>query len=251
MNHGGVLKALQQKEDNLWLLMDRETKTSHILDSNVSFINNHFWNCYERENKETGDIEIVADTVTVTNQYLDTYFLDNLMSQGGPNWEKIFLRPQRCIINTSTAVSDISKEISCTELLQDEKTIFDYPTFNPLYKMDSNYKYFYGIAPQSMTSSKLFERIIKFNALTGGILAEWSAPDIYVQEADFIPYPNPRNEDDGILLSLLYNATSDVTSLGIFDAISVKLVDEYPLENVIGFGAHGISKFQGQYWTNP
>jgi len=247
-NHGGVLKTLQQKEDNLWLVMDRNTKESTILKSENKFVNNHFWNCYEHVNEENGKNEIVIDTVAATSAYLDTYYKDNLMT--GPKWDKMFFRPLRCAINTETYTNKDS-EVECTELLKDKSTIFDYPTFNPLYKMNPDYKYYYAIAPKDLSSSKLFERIIKFDAKSGDILLEWSAPDIYVMEADFVPRPKSVEEDDGILISLLYNATADATSLGLFDAISMKLVDMYPLENVIAFGAHGISKFQGKYWPNP
>lgn len=46
-----------------WLLFDRRTNASQVLTSNLSFVNNHFWNCYE---EATGDI--VVETVVATNE---------------------------------------------------------------------------------------------------------------------------------------------------------------------------------------
>ena len=43
------LCATRQKEDNVWLVMDRRTNASRVLTSNAAFVNNHFWNCAERE----------------------------------------------------------------------------------------------------------------------------------------------------------------------------------------------------------
>lgn len=44
----GMLKYMHQNEDNLWIVMDRRTNTSRVLDSgDFSFINNHFANVHE------------------------------------------------------------------------------------------------------------------------------------------------------------------------------------------------------------
>jgi len=60
------------------------------------------------------------------------------------------------------------------------------------------------------------------------------------------------DEDDGVLLSILYNATSDSSSVGIFDAKDLQLLLQYPLSFAVPFHAHGISCARGlDCWTNP
>ena len=51
----GMLKYMHQNEDNLWLVMDRRTNVSRILNSgDFGFINNHFANIHEvRLSKDT------------------------------------------------------------------------------------------------------------------------------------------------------------------------------------------------------
>ena len=66
-------------------------------------------------------------------------------------------------------------------------------------------------------------------------------------EAGFVPRTtNGQNhgqgkeqfdEDDGVLLSILYNATSDSSSVGIFDAKDLQLLLQYPLSFAVPF--HG------------
>ena len=60
----GMLNKYRQMEDNVWLVMDRRTNASRVLRSNLSFVNNHFWNCFESPQG------IVVDAVPATEDYL-------------------------------------------------------------------------------------------------------------------------------------------------------------------------------------
>merc|ERR1711937_472439 len=137
----GMLKEVQQIEDDLWMVMDRRTNSSKLVRSNLKFVNNHFWNCVENEAGE-----IVVGTVPATSDYLDTYFKRSLSET--TVWERIIMPPQMC-----TIPSDIS-HIHCETLLKgvNNETVFDYPTFNPRFKMRADYRYFYAIAPKTPAS---------------------------------------------------------------------------------------------------
>merc|ERR1711935_584047 len=153
----GMLKVLHQVEDSLWQVMDRRTNVSSILSSNLKFVNNHFWNCIER------DGDIVVDTIPATSNYLDSFFKSHLSKP--TDWASILMPPQRCIINPD------SKAIVCSTLLQgtgNDTTFFDYPTFNPLFKMNPEYQWSYAIAPVG-PQSRWFDRLIKIHSPTGHI----------------------------------------------------------------------------------
>ena len=69
---------------------------------------------------------------------------------------------------------------------------------------------------------------------------------MYLTEADFIPRQTGRplaghRDDDGWLLTVGYNATSDQSSMLLFDARTLSMVDSYSLGFVVPFHAHGIS----------
>lgn len=152
-------------------------------------------------------------------------------------------------------------EVSCSPLSPEfEKLPFDYPTFNPLMKMQP-YRYFYAIQPLSL-QSRWFDSIIKVDVQSsngissqcllhsgpptfvtpvagGHVVASWSAADVYFTEADFVPKVGGA-EDSGLLLSIIYNATSSESSLAVFDAETLQIRSQTPLGGVIPFHAHGI-----------
>lgn len=222
-----MLRFLHQVEDNLWLLMDRKTNKSRILTGDLSFVSNHFTNCIELDGK------VLLDTVAVTGDYLDNYFEDHLQEDIRP-WNDMFLPPHRC----SFGFDDVN--VSCEPLLAERQDfLFDYPTFNPAYKMDSAARYYYGIAPISH-QSPWFDSIVKVDFKSRTVAQTWSEPNVYVTEADFIAFPNAESEDAGVLVSIGYDAINDASSLIILDATNLKLLDTYPLSHRIPFHAHGV-----------
>lgn len=247
---GGVLKLMRQDMDNLWLVMDRASNETRVLSSvdasgaPFPFINNHFANCFE----DGGDI--VVDTVPVTGDYLDTYFTDQLAKP--TNWSKIFLQPQRCRVPTQG-----NGAITCKPMLSGvpDTFVWDYPTFNPNAKMlpaGKGFSALYAIAPLS-PASKWFDSIIKIDAQTGAVAKTWSAEGIFVTEADVVPRPGASADDDGLLLTVLYNASGlGESSLAVFNADDLSLVCQYPLGQVLPFHAHGIVCPPGRAcYSNP
>ena len=84
----------------------------------------------------------------------------------------------------------------------------------------------------------------------------WSSPGIFMTEFDFAPAGNSTalaDEDDGVLISVLYNSTSDSSLLGFFDAKEMKPIALYPIEGgVVPFHAHGIvCRLGEECFTNP
>lgn len=242
----GMLKYLHQGEDSLWLVMHRDTLVSRVMSSgDVKFVNNHFWNCYE----DPADGAIVVEAVATTENYLDNYFERNL--DQGASWESIFHPAIRCRIPANGTV------IGCVPMLQepDEQLIFDYPTFNPLFKMRPDYQWFYGIAAKDTNGSKWFDSVVKMDAKAGKVAKSWSSPGVFMTEFDFIPRTNSTtlaDEDDGVLVSIIYNATSDTSLFAVFDARKLVPLGMYKMESVVPFHAHGIScRANEECFTNP
>lgn len=242
--HGGLLKFAHQGEDNQWLVMDRRDNTSTIMKSSHSFVNNHFWNC-----GEDSDGNIVVESVAATEDYLDNYFETNL-NKSTASWSTLFHEPLRCIVEPAS-----NKTIQCGPLVNESGLLFDYPTFNPHFKMNADYRFFYGIAPIDTSTSRWFDRVVKIDRLSGKVAAQFSADGLYMTEADFIPRTSntaAESEDDGVLLTIVYNNTSDKSSIVILDATDLKLLATYPFGFALPFHAHGISCAPDlPCWTNP
>ena len=246
LRKGGVLKYAHQGEDNQWMVMDRRTNVSRILKSpGHSFVNNHFWNCAENV-----DGDVVVETVTATEDYLDNYFEFNL-EKDSLDWSHIFHEPLRCVVpSTSSAEQDIQ----CDTLLSPNASIgfFDYPTFNPDKKMQNDYRWFYAIAPKDATASRWFDSVVKIDRQSGQVAASWDKSNVFLTEADFIPRPGATEEDDGVLITITYDNDADESFLMILNAKDLSEIASFPFNYAIPFHAHGIScRKDGACWTNP
>ena len=100
--------------------------------------------------------------------------------------------------------------------------------------------------------------LVKIDAREGAVVESWSAEGVYMTEADFVPASDrvtAADEDAGLLLAVLYNATSDRSSLAVFDAKAFGGVPLglYPLGGAIPFHAHGIVCLDGgrKCFPNP
>jgi carotenoid cleavage dioxygenase-like enzyme len=234
---GGLLKFLHQGEVNEWMVMDRRDNSSRILTSDKAFVNNHFWNCYEN------DDGINVQTVAVTSDYLDMYFRYNLPLSRVPDWDKSFMPAHECNVPFT------GNRITC-KVFTDE--VFDYPTFNPYYKMNRDYQYFYAIGPHDKKSSTFFDRLIKFDGKSGEVLREWHEDGIFLTEASFFPRGNEENlEDDGVLFTIAYNSSENLSYGYLFEASSLTLVDSYALGIMIPFHAHGVTCSGKTCFSNP
>jgi len=239
----GMLRFVNQEMDNLWLLYDRRTNASRILHSgDFKLINNHFLNCFEV------DDEIIVDTSPSTDVYLDNYFEYNLHEQDR-KWDKIMLPAHRCKIPTDpSAVS-----FSCEKLFTsgDWQGLFDFPTFNPLYKSNPDTNWFYATAPID-NKALWMNSVIKGDVKQRKVVATWSEPGVYTTEANFIPRPGATEEDDGVLFSLMYDSKIDSSIVVLLDAKTLKLIGKTDLGMVIPYHSHGVlCQADGRCFPNP
>jgi hypothetical protein len=80
------------------------------------------------------------------------------------------------------------------------------------------------------------------DATTGSVAHRWHQEGVYVTEADFVPRQGDGAyaEDDGVLLSVLYHADTDSSSLAVFDAKDLSLLASFAIPGgVVSFHAHG------------
>ena len=116
-------------------------------------------------------------------------------------------------------------------------------TYNPHFKMRSDYRWMYAIAAKDAASSRWFDEAVKVDMHSGAVAARWSAPSVYLTEFDFAPTSASvasADEDDGLLLTVLYNASADESSFGVFDAKTLTPLSMWPLGAAVPFHAHGI-----------
>lgn len=250
----GLLKEMRQGSGHEWLVAPRpgsdaakaageSAGDARVLTSEQGFVNNHVVSC-----REQGD-SVVVDVVATTSDYLDAYSIDKLAQPAA--WGTIFSQPLRCVLPT---VPSAGNNVSCKPLLPEEDPtfLFDYPTGNPLHKVDPAPKFAYGIAPNVTKADPWFTSVVKMDLEEQKIVARWNGEGDFVSEAGFIPRPGSSAEDDGVLLTITYRQGAAGSAIKILDAQTLQVIDSYQLPTVVPFHAHGISCMPGKpCYTNP
>ncbi|KAE9962913.1 hypothetical protein BLS_009901 [Venturia inaequalis] len=109
------------------------------------------------------------------------------------------------------------------------------PTINPNYLTKAN-RYTYGITDRS--KSRFVDGLGKFDAITKTTLF-WEKHAHTPGEAIFVPEPGGKNEDDGVLLSVVLDGIKGSSYLLCLDARSMSELGRAEVDGAIGFGFHG------------
>jgi carotenoid cleavage dioxygenase len=85
---------------------------------------------------------------------------------------------------------------------------------------------------------KFLNSIQKINMATGKIQI-WKKDQYYPGEPVFVASNNPASEDDGVLLSIIYNNANQCSLLAIIDAKTMQEIAEVHLNFYLPLGLHG------------
>jgi len=135
------------------------------------------------------------------------------------------------VIENQRHADDPSSDIQVELLYQ--KTSIELPRFNQNYHM-KRHSYTYGI------SGKKIGGIAKYCDGKEPESLHYSAGDgRYCSEPIFIANPEGREEDDGVLLTVVLDGENCSSSLVILDANSMKEIGSARVPNVVPHGFHG------------
>ena len=113
-------------------------------------------------------------------------------------------------------------------------------------RLSQPYRYAYFSAGAVMTAPSPFRRVVKLDARSGELLADWvtAAPHEFVGEPVFVPRPTPEGdtaaaEDFGYLLVLVHDGRHLSNYLAVLDAQTLRLVSRVPLRHYVPTDLHG------------
>ncbi|HEY7833756.1 MAG TPA: carotenoid oxygenase family protein [Ktedonobacterales bacterium] len=101
--------------------------------------------------------------------------------------------------------------------LDDENT--EFPTINT-WQLGRPSRYAYNVHI-SERPTLLFDGLVKYDTVTGQSTTHWFGAGRYGSEAPFAPRADAKDEDDGYLLTFVYDERDDVSELLILDARDV------------------------------
>ncbi|NES72096.1 MAG: Apocarotenoid-15,15'-oxygenase, partial [Okeania sp. SIO2D1] len=120
----------------------------------------------------------------------------------------------------------------------------EFPAVHPD-KVGRPYRYAYlGGAHQELGNAPL-QGIVKVDTISGQSCFWSTAPDGFVSEPVFVPRPQAKTEDDGWILTMVYNGKKHRSEIVILDAANFEggAIARLPLKHHIPYGLHG-------NWTN-
>lgn len=121
-----------------------------------------------------------------------------------------------------------------------ESRCCEFPSVHPA-KVGRPYRYLYLGAAHAASGNAPLQAILKIDQVSGERQLWSAAPDGFVSEPVFIPATNAINEDDGWLMTLVYDSAHHKSELVILDARNLHQnpVARLHLKHHVPYGLHG------------
>ena len=191
--------------------------------SSEPFFAFHHVNSFEKDGEIFVDIVAYSDSSIVNSLYLDV-----LRGQKIDTIPRSQLRRYR--INSKDG--SVKYEVISNEAI--ELPRINYKQYNTM-----DFRFVYGIS--SYGANNFANHLIKVD-ISQKTSKSWSEEDCHPGEPVFIAAPNAVKEDDGLILSVVLNASNGKSFLLILDAITFEEVARAEVPHHIPFG------FLGQYY---
>lgn len=213
-------KWLPQEGARIWVI-DKESGKKVAEFETESFFSFHHVNAWEEGDELVMDINAYDDASIV-----EKYYLKELEK---PHSQIPFGTLRRYRMNLKTRrISHTRVSEACIELPR-----IDYHRFNT----NGNYNFTYGVSIHPRKREGFYNSIVKINSKNGDSIY-WNEEGCYPGEPCFVPAPGSRNDEDGILLSIVLDAKKKNSFLLLLDAASLCEVARATVPEAIVYGFH-------------
>lgn len=181
----------------------------------------HHVNSYEEpDGRVVADICTFADAGIVSDLYLDR------LRAGKP-----IAKPELHRFTIDPAAETVERE-----LLVEEG--FDLPRINYGRCHERPYRYVWGAGTDPARDTGFFDRIVAAD-LDARTTRHWSEPDCFPGEPVFVAEPGAEGENEGVLLSVVLDASAGTSFLLVLDAATLEERARARVPHHIPFGFHG------------
>ena len=187
-----------------------------------AFFSFHHVNAWEEGEELIMDIN-AYDDASIINQY----YLKELEKQDAV-FPKGTLRRYRFNLRTKKYNAEIVSH-ACIELPR-----IDYSRYNT----NGDYNFTYGVSVHPSQPKGFYNSIVKINSKTGDSFY-WHEEGCYPGEPFFQPSPQSKNDEDGILISIVLDAAQQNSFLLMLDAITMQEIARAVLPEPVVYGFHG------------
>jgi beta,beta-carotene 9',10'-dioxygenase len=185
-----------------------------------SFFAFHHVNAFEHDGK------IFLDIVAYRNaSVIDAFYLAKMKANAGPiplgKLRRFHIPLHGGTGITSKWISDVAIEL---------------PRIHYEQRNTKDYQFVYGIGTDRPT--EFSNQLVKLN-IQNGIAKTWFEENSYPGEPVFVRKPDAKDEDEGVILSVVLNANKGNSFLLVLDAGSFEEIARAEVPHSIPFGFHG------------
>lgn len=204
-------------------LINRETgKVDNCINTDPAFAF-HFANCYEEEGAVIVDVA-VSDDATV----IEETAVANLSSD----------KDRPLSVNTSLYRYRIPLSGQSVERTEISSQYLEMPTIDYRQRNTNAYRYVYGVGLNDNYNNDFNNQLIKLDT-NSGKHREWFLQDYYPSEPIFVPSPDRKEEDEGVLLSVVSTFGENKSFLLICNAGDLSEIGRLEMPHNTPMGFHG------------
>jgi len=223
-----AMTNFEGKKSEAFVISLKSGSVQRISDLDLEFVV-HTANAYEIGNQLI--LDVVTNDQTV---FIDYLLLDNILNPPPFNdSSKTFVQLQRRVIDIEAGTLH---KIPFEDTLPEHRYTnhADFPTINEEFR-GKKYCYLYGWSEISYTHIVLTKKDLCHD----GNDKTWYKENHFPGEMWFQPRPDPKSEDDGILLTIVFDGIERKSYLLVLDALTMKEVDLSYLPHNVPMTAHG------------
>lgn len=205
-----------------WLVFDRATGELVASPHGEAMFAFHHVNAYEEEGELVVDLCAYPDASIV-----DELFLDRVRTQAPGR--RAVARPTR--IRIGLEGGQVRQQRLADEALELPRTWYEAVNGQP-------YRYVYGVGHRNDPPREFLNQLVKLD-VEEQTTQTWSQPGTFPGEPVFVPHPEAEAEDEGLLLSVAFDAESGRSFLLVLDAATMEERVRAVAPHHVPFGFHG------------
>ena len=212
---------LPEEGGQIWVI-EKSTGKLKARFETEPFFSFHHVNAWEDGEELIMDLNAYADASIVSNYYLRELEKPDVQLPGG------YLHRYRLNLKTRKATQE---RISDAVI---ELPRIDYVRYNTR----KEYGFVYGVSIHPQHPRGFYNSLVKINSRTGAS-TYWYQEGCYPGEPLFIPKPSSRNDEDGLVISVVLDTVNQNSFLLLLDATTLQEVGRATVPEPILYGFHG------------
>lgn len=208
------------EEGTRFYIVDRKTHKMTVIESEAFFFF-HTINAFEQDGKICIDLCESKHGNLIRDYYIDKLLVDGIMPENA-------MKPARYTLDVQkkqVSYQYLTKEYS--ELPQINKWNYTRP-----------YRYVFLMGLNTTIPNDMYNQLLKMDLETGKEWI-WREEGTNPGEPVFIPHPNAKKEDEGVILSVVLDNLGEKSFLLVLDAQSFTEIARAEIPHLIPTGLHG------------